>query len=138
VIEISKPIEISRPHVPALAKFAERNNVPISPVVRVGDWIYVSGMPPANPETGAYGVLPIDTQAGRVLGHLKGCLEAAGSALDRVVKCTVCCSNPAHFAIVNEVHAEYFGTHKPARTFRCTAAWFGPFDLEIDCVALAK
>lgn len=131
-------IEISKPAVPALAKFAERANVPASAVVRAGDWVYVSGLPPVNPETGAYDILPIDQQARRVLGHLKNCLDAAGSAIDRVVKCTVYCSNPAYFAAINSVYAEYFGTHKPARTFICTAGWFGPFDMEIDCVALAK
>jgi 2-iminobutanoate/2-iminopropanoate deaminase len=131
-------IEMTMLQVPALAKFAARNNAPTSPVVRAGDWVYVSGMPPVNPETGAYDILPIDAQARRVLDHLKACLEAAGSALDRVVKCTVYCSNPAYFATVNAIYAEYFGTHKPARTFLCTAGWFGPFDLEIDCVALAN
>ena len=131
-------IEISKPDVPALTKFAERNNVPTSQVVRAGDWVYVSGMPPVNPETGAYDSLPIDQQARRVLEHLKSCLEAAGSALDRVVKCTVYCSNPAYFAIVNGIYAEYFGAHKPARTCFCPGGWFGPFDLEIDCVALVK
>ena len=131
-------IVISKPPVPALAKFAERNAVPASPVVRAGDWVYVSGMPPVNPETGAYDILPIDAQARRVLDHLTACLVAAGSALDRVVKCTVYCSNPAYFATVNAIYAEYFGAHKPARTFLCTAGWFGPFDLEIDCVALTN
>ena len=131
-------IEMTMPHVPALAKFAARNNVPTSPVVRAGDWVYVSGMPPVNPETGAYDILPIDAQARRVLDHLKACLEAAGAALDRVVKCTVYCSNPAYFATVNAIYTEYFGTHKPARTFFCPGGWFGPFDLEIDCVALAN
>lgn len=131
-------IEISSPPVPALAKFAARNSVPVSPVVRAGDWVYVSGLPPVNPETGAYDILPIDQQTRRVLEHLKACLEAAGSALDRVVKCTVYCSNPAYFATVNAIYAEYFTDHKPARVFLCTAGWFGPFDIEIDCVALAK
>jgi 2-iminobutanoate/2-iminopropanoate deaminase len=131
-------IEISNPVVPALAKFAERNNVPASAVVRAGEWVYVSGMPPVNPETGGYDILPIDQQARRVLEHVKNALEAAGSALDRVVKCTVYCSNPSYFPAVNAVYAEYFGNHKPARTFFCPGGWFGPFDLEIDCVALAK
>jgi 2-iminobutanoate/2-iminopropanoate deaminase len=134
----SSQITISKPSVPALAKFAERNAVPASAVVRAGDWVHVSGMPPVNPETGGYDPLPIDQQARRVLEHLKGCLEAAGSAIDRVVKCTVYCSNPAYFATINEIYAAYFGEHKPARTFICTAGWFGPFDMEIDCVALAK
>jgi 2-iminobutanoate/2-iminopropanoate deaminase len=131
-------IEISTPHVPALAKFAARNAVPTSPVVRAGEWVYVSGMPPVNPETGGYDILPIDQQARRVLEHLKNCLEAAGSGLDRVVKCTVYCSNPAYFATVNAIYAEYFGEHRPARTFFCPGGWFGPFDLKIDCVALVR
>jgi 2-iminobutanoate/2-iminopropanoate deaminase len=131
-------IEISRPTVPALAKFAECNSVPASAVVRAGEWVYVSGMPPVNPETGGYDILTIDQQARRSLDHLKSCLEAAGSGLDRVVKCTVYCSNPAWFPTVNAVYAEYFGAHKPARTFFCPGGWFGPFDIEFDCVALAR
>jgi 2-iminobutanoate/2-iminopropanoate deaminase len=131
-------IEISKPVVPAMAKFAERSSVPASAVVRAGDWVYVSGMPPVNPETGGFDILPIDQQARRSLEHLKNCLEAAGSGLDRVVKCTVYCSNPAYFATVNKVYAEYFGEHKPARTFFCPGGWFGAFDFEIDCVALVK
>ena len=78
--------EIFEPTVPALAKFAERNSVPASAVVRAGEWVYVSGMPPVNPETGGYDILPIDQQARRSLEHLKNCLEAAGSGLERVVK----------------------------------------------------
>ena len=52
------------------------------------------------------------------------------------MKCTVYCSNPGYFATVNAVYAEYFGAHKPARTFFCPGGWFGPFDIEFDCVAL--
>ena len=131
-------IEIFKPAVPALAKFAERNSVPASAVVRAGEWVYVSGMPPVNPETGGYDIMTIEQQARRSLDHLKSCLEAAGSGLDRVVKCTVYCSNPSYFATVNTVYAEYFGASKPARTFISPGGWFGPFDIEFDCVALVK
>ena len=131
-------IEISKPTVPALSKFAERKNVPASAVVRAGDWVFVSGMPPVNPETGGYDILPIDQQARRSLDYVKACLEAAGSGLDRVVKCTVYCSNPSYFATVNAVYAEYFGAYKPARVFFSPAGWFGPFDIEFDCIALVR
>ena len=131
-------IEIVKPTVPTFTKFAERVSVPASPVVRAGEWVFVSALAPVNPETGGYDILPIDQQARRVLQHVKNALEAAGSALDRVVKCTVYCSNPSYFPAVNAVYAEYFGDHKPARTFFSPGGWFGPFDLEIDCVALVK
>lgn len=131
-------IEMTTPAVPAFAKFAQRLAVPVSPVVRAGDWVYVSGLAPVNPETGGYDILTIEQQARRVMEHLKSCLEAAGSALDRVVKCNVYCSNAGYFGEINKVYSEYFTTHKPARVFLCTAGWFGPFDMEIDCVALAS
>ena len=44
-------IEMTKPAVPVFAKFAERISVPFSPVVRAGDWVYVSGLAPINPET---------------------------------------------------------------------------------------
>jgi len=131
-------IEITQPFVPGMSKFAERNSVPTSPVVRAGEWVYVSGMPPVDPETGGYDILPIDQQARRSLDHLKSCLEAAGSGLDRVVKCSIYCSNPSYFATVNAIYAEYFGSHKPARVFFSPGGWFGPFDIEFDCVALVR
>jgi 2-iminobutanoate/2-iminopropanoate deaminase len=131
-------IEISKPTVPAFTKFAERVSVPASAVVRAGDWVFVSALAPINPETGGYDILPIDQQARRCLDYLMTCLKAAGSAADRVVKCTIYCSNPAYFSTINSVYAEYFAAHKPARAFICVAGWFGPFDMEIECVALAK
>jgi len=131
-------IEMTKPAVPAFAKFAERISVPFSPVVRAGDFVFVSGLAPVNPETGDYDILTIDQQARRVLEHLKSCLEAAGSGLDRVVKCNVYCCNPSYFAAINTVYAEYFGNLKLGRIFICTAGWFGPFDMEIDCIALAN
>jgi 2-iminobutanoate/2-iminopropanoate deaminase len=130
-------IEITAPPVAAFSKFAERISVPASAVVRAGDWVFVSALAPINPETGGYDILPIDQQARRCMDYLMSCLKAAGSAADRVVKCTIYCANPAYFATINSVYAEYFTTHKPARAFICVAGWFGPFDMEIECVALA-
>jgi len=76
--------------------------------------VFVSGLAPVNPETGGYDILPIDQQARRVLEHLKSCLEAAGSSLDRVIKCNVYCCNPSYFAAINTVYTEYFGPSNPA------------------------
>ena len=106
--------------------------------MRAGDWVYVSGLPPVNPETGGYDILPIEQQARRVLEHLKSCLEAAGSGLDRVVKCTVYCSNPAYFArSTRSMPSTSARTSRPAPS-SARRGWFGPFDIEIDCVALVR
>jgi 2-iminobutanoate/2-iminopropanoate deaminase len=33
-------------------------------------------------------------------------------------------------------HARYFPEDLPARIFVCIPEWTGPFDIEIDCVAM--
>jgi 2-iminobutanoate/2-iminopropanoate deaminase len=81
--------------------------------------------------------VPFERQAEIVLEQMKHCLEAAGSSLAQVVKCNVYCTpDPKHFATFNEVYARYFPTESPARIFLQVPSWPGPFDVEIDCVAV--
>ena len=68
---------------------------------------------------------------------MKLCLEAAGASLDDVMKCNVFCTSAKHFPAVNAVYARYFPENPPARIFVCIPEWFGPFDIEIDCIAMA-
>ena len=46
------------------------------------------------------------------------------------------CTSSKHFAAVNSVYTRYFPDNPPARIFVCIPEWTGPFDIEIDCVAL--
>lgn len=74
-----------------------------------------------------------------VLEQMKHCLHAAGSSMTQVVKCNVYCTpDPTHFAKFNEVYERYFPTQSPARIFLHVPSWPGPFDVEIDCVAVVE
>ena len=108
----------------------------INPVVVAGGFVFVSGLPPFDPETGDVTPQPFARQADLVLAQMQRCLEAAGSSLAKVVKCNVYCSDPAHFAAFNEAYRRYFRDEEPARIFVCVPTWPGPFEVEIDCIAV--
>ena len=76
-------------------------------------------------------------QAELILAQMKLCLEAAGSSLDGVLKCNVyCVPGDGRFEIFNEIYGRYFPDTSPARIFMHVPSWPGPFDVEIDCVAV--
>jgi 2-iminobutanoate/2-iminopropanoate deaminase len=113
-----------------------RRKGPICPVIVAGETVYVSGLPPFDPLTGEIRRVAFARQSELVLEQMKQCLEAAGSSLDRVLKCNVYCTpDEAHFGIFNDVYSRYFPTDAPARIFLHVPSWPGPFDIEIDCVA---
>ena len=114
----------------------ERRKAPTSAVTRSGDTIYVSGLPPFDPDTGAVVDAPIERQAELVLEQMKLCLETAGTSLQNVMKCNIYCTSAKHFPVVNSIYARYFPVDPPARIFVCVPEWMGPFDIEIDCVAV--
>lgn len=112
-----------------------RRKGPIFPVVAAGGLVFVSGLPPFDPETGEARRRPFAEQAEIVLGQMKRCLEAAGSSLERVVKCNIYCTDASRFEEFNQVYARYFPAGSPARIFLCVAAFPGSFDIEVDCIA---
>jgi len=114
-----------------------RRKGPIYPVTIAGDHVYVSGLPPFDPDTGEVRRLPFERQAELVLEQMKRCLETAGSSLTRVVKCNVYCTpDPSHVGTFNDIYARYFPAEGPARIFLHVPSWPGPFDIEVDCIAV--
>jgi 2-iminobutanoate/2-iminopropanoate deaminase len=99
--------------------------------------IFVSGFPPFDPTTGEIVKASIERQTEIVLDQLKLCVETAGSSLESVLKCNVYCTSADKFAAVNEIYARYFPRNPPARMFSIVPSWTGPFDIEIDCVAVS-
>ncbi len=123
--------------VPGLSDFIRKQDFPLSPVVRAGDFVFVSGLPPLDLDTGEFPICDIAQQTEMVLANVKHALECAGSSLDKVVKATIYITNAAYFHNVNEVYRRYFPHDPPARSFVAMSSWAQPFDIEIVCIALA-
>ncbi|MGF6852853.1 RidA family protein [Paraburkholderia sp. CI3] len=121
--------------VEPLSSWLERWKAPTSVATRHGDTLYVSGLPPFDPQTGEVLDAPIEQQTQRVLEQLKLCVETGGSSLGQVLKCNVYCTSVEMFPIVNEMYARFFSPQPPARIFVNVPAWPGRFDIEIDCIA---
>lgn len=132
---MSSDLEIVR--VPNISDFLEKAKVPISPAIRAGGFLFLSGAPPIDPDTGELVKGDITTQTHVVLRHIGAVLAASGSSFDKVVKATIYCSNSAYFRAVNEVYIQYFKDHHPTRTFVTVASWPMEFDIEIECMAVA-
>jgi 2-iminobutanoate/2-iminopropanoate deaminase len=111
-------------------------NLPHVPGIRIGDFIFLSGMGPIDPQTGEREHGPIAEQVRTTLNNVKHMLESAGSSLDRVVRMHVVLADIADMAEMDRVYREFFPVDPPARTAWSMQLRFGN-GCEIECVALA-
>lgn len=78
--------------------------------------LYTSGQVALDPATGNLVEGDFAAQARRVFDNLSAVLTAAGAKFENVLKATVYVTDLANFGTLNAIYAEYFGSHKPART----------------------
>lgn len=110
---------------------------PYAQAVKVNGLVYTSGQIPLTAE----GVLvegTIEEQTHQVFANLKAVLKEAGSSLDQVIKATVFIKDMNEFTALNEVYAEHFGSHTPARSTVEVARLPKDVKVEIEVIALAK
>lgn len=87
-----------------------------SPAIRAGDFIFVSGQGPVNPESGQVPGNDIGAQVRQALRNVATVLAAAGAGLDDVVRIDAYLADIAHFDAYDAVYKEFFHGDPPART----------------------
>lgn len=112
--------------------------LPYSDAVRVGDLLFLSGTVGQKPGTRQVVEGGTAAETRQALENIKTNLEAHGSSLDRVAKCTVMLLDIKDFETMNQVYREYFPRNKPARTTFGVAALPLGARVEIECIASVR
>ena len=110
---------------------------PYSQAIQAGDFLYVSGQIPINPQSGGV-VDGIANQTKQVLENLKAILNEAGTDFSEVVKFTIYLSSMENFAEVNEIYGSFLKEPYPARATVEVSRLPKDVLIEMDVVAYTK
>ncbi len=102
--------------------------------MRVGNTVWVSGQIPLDPKTKELVGGGIEAQIHQVFKNLEAIVKAAGATFDDVVKATVFLTDLSHFALVNQIMAEYFREPYPARAAVGVASLPKNAQVEVECI----
>ena len=108
---------------------------PYSQAVLHGQTLYVSGQLPLDPATKEMAD-DVRAQTRQSMKNIAAIVEAAGSSMDKVIRCGIFVSNLADFAAINEEYATFFSGDYPARATVQVAALPLGAQVEIDAIAM--
>ena len=106
------------------------HGLPYSPAVKIGQFLFTAGQ--IADDTKA----DIKTQTLQVLNKIKALVEAAGSSLSNVVKCTVFMTSLDEYGMMNEAYKEYFKDKPPARSTVQVSQLVKNAKIEIEAIAI--
>lgn len=94
---------------------SDRQARPLSPAVRAGDFVYVSGQVPVGAD-GELVIGGIEAQTRQVMDNIRAALALAGAGFEDVCKCTVWLQDARDFGAFNRIYMGYFPDGNPARS----------------------
>ena len=109
---------------------------PYSHAVVANGFLFASGVIAIDPKTGMLAGDNIQDQTRQVFANIRSVLAAGGAGLDDIVKVTVFLKNPGDFPAMNEIYADVFKTHRPARTTVPGVEWGPGMLIEIEVIAV--
>ena len=105
-----------------------------SQAVKIGNTVYLSGQIPLDPATMTIVDGDMGAQIKRVFDNLQAVARAAGGDLPDIVKLNIFLTDLGHFALVNELMAEYFQQPYPARAAVGVASLPKDSQVEMDAI----
>ena len=86
---------------------------PYSQAIKTGNFVFISGQIPLDPETGLIKGNNVKEQTELVLKNLKAIVEASGSSVDKIVKTTCFLKDINDFPEFNKVYELFFRDNAP-------------------------
>ena len=108
---------------------------PYSQGYKAGDFIFISGQGPLDPQTGRIQGDTIEEQTRKTLDNIKGILQAGGASMTDVVKVTVILTDLSNFRPMNEVYKTFFAEPFPVRITYGAGLALPDMLVEIDAIA---
>ena len=108
---------------------------PYSQGITAGQFVFVSGQLPINPENGEMVDGDIAARAEQVFKNVSAIIQSAGGSMANIVKVTLFLTDMGDFQQVNEVYRQVFQTPYPARSAVQVAAL--PLGANIEAEAIA-
>ena len=108
---------------------------PYSHATAVNGLVFTSGQLPLN-SNGQLVSEDVQEQTKQVLENLKVVLNEAGADFNSVIKSTIFIADMNEFQQINEVYADYFSEHQPARS--CVEVSRLPKDVKVEIELIAK
>ena len=115
----------------------EGSGAPFTSAVRAGDTLYLSGVIGVVPGTLQVPESGIEEEARLAMEEIKATLEAFGSSMDRVVKCTVFLADEADRDAFNAIYMSYFDK-LPARSGVTVKGLALSARAEVECIAIVE
>lgn len=119
------------------SKEEKKQDLPFSDAVKVGDILFLAGQIGMDHSVRKLVEGGIKAETKQVLDNIKAVLEANGSDMNHVVKCTVILADIGDFAAMNEVYKTFFTDNFPARTTFAANLVAGA-KIEIEATAVVK
>ena len=108
---------------------------PQSAAIRAGDYLFVSGVLPLDPDSGERQQGTLTSEAHRAFQNLKLILEAAGSSLERLVQVRAMIYDRIEYDALNRVYRQYVPCGPPARTV-WSVRIIDAFKVQLDAIAV--
>lgn len=118
--------------------FTDKAPKPVGPYsqgVKAGNFLFVAGQIPIDPDTGEIVKGDFEEQVRRVMENIRAVVEAAGGSMESIVKVTVYLKNIKLFDRFNKVYAEYFPKEPPARVVVEVSNLPKDVELEVEAIA---